>query len=164
MTQIRCSNCFAVILRGMSRKFSLPTRIENLTNTIEQAGPKVVDQVISSLLKRKLGNEESNLSLVQPYGDKPVGIVVGNKNIESLTKKTLLSADDFLKIQMSTHLSQRKKLEIAKTLRVATKNSKVIEPKLQKQFSIKSFYKNFRSKNIYFHEKQGAPKCIRRFF
>lgn len=92
---------------------TLPTRVENFTAAIEQAGSKVVDQVLSSLLKIKLEIDENStsvLSLTQPRGGKALKVIVGAKRNDSPLKQQLLSADDLLKKQISTHISQRKVL------------------------------------------------------
>lgn len=49
-TEIRCRHYFNVISRGIFHKCMSKTRVENLSATIQNAGPSV-DQFISSLLK-----------------------------------------------------------------------------------------------------------------
>lgn len=122
-----------MISRGISHKCTLPSRVENFSSIIQQAGPKVVDQVITSLLKGKMGTHESTVSLSQPRGGKALKISVGAKPTTQQLKPQLFTADDLLKIETSTHLTGRKTLEVAKAIRVATSNMKVIEPNLKKK-------------------------------
>lgn len=52
--EIRCIHCFSVIPIGISHQCTLPSQVENSTVAIEHACPKIVEQVISNLSKRKL--------------------------------------------------------------------------------------------------------------
>ena len=58
---------------------------------IEEAGPKVVDQVVSSLLKRTLTEMNENYSktvfIVQPRGGQPLQVTIGLKNKVSVLKQ-----------------------------------------------------------------------------
>lgn len=125
---------------GISHKCNPSTRLNNLTATIEESGQKLSDQVVSTLLKRKLENKKnsSSISLSQPKGGRHLKVSIGMQNIQKSSKQQLLSVDDMSKIQTSVHLSQNKTLELAKALRVATKNSKSIEPNLKEKLSEKS--------------------------
>lgn len=120
-----CSFCFSVVDQILSHECTLTTRLENLTKIIEESGPKVEEQVASSLIKRKFGEEKENtatISLTQPRGGQPLKITV-NKNVKGNSlKQTLLTADDFLKIENNFHLSQNKIMGIAGAIRVAAKN------------------------------------------
>lgn len=121
----------------------MTVRLENLTKNIVQTGSKATEQVASSLIKRKIDSKDnsttatSTLSLAQTRG-KPIRIAVGKQVNDRSLKREILSTDDFLKIQLSLKLSQRKTLAIATALRVATKNAKVVEPNLQQKLSVKS--------------------------
>lgn len=105
-----------------------------------ESGPKVVEQVVSSLLKRKIDENEGNnatLSLTQSRGGQCLQVTVGREKKTNTFGGSLLSASDFLKIQSWFHLSQREVLGIAQAFRVATRNSKLIEPRLKKKYQRK---------------------------
>ncbi|CAH0555135.1 unnamed protein product [Brassicogethes aeneus] len=129
----RCSYCCSIIGKGLSHKCNLTTRLENLTEYILSVGSKNADQVVSSLLKRKFNEKEikstPSISLVQPRG-KHLQVTL-NQRINDNVKKQFLSADDFLKLQTSLNLSQKKTIAIAAAVRVATKNAKIVEPYLK---------------------------------
>lgn len=138
-------------------------------------GPKATEQVVSSLLKRKLeeSNEEksTSVSLCQIRGGQPMNITVGANNNKNTPKQQLLSVDDFLKIQNRFHLSQKKTIGIAQALRVATSNSKLVEPHLKqklsekihcvdKYFSVKNFnFVNLKNSQIISTSSEAVAIC-----
>lgn len=121
------------------------TRLSNLTETILAAGPKVADQVVSSLLKRKLStvsdmselesSDSKTVSLVKPRGGQNLQVTIG-KVVKSTLKQQLFSVEDFRKLMTNLHLSLNKTIEIAKALRVASKNKQIVEPRLEEKLSL----------------------------
>lgn len=74
---------------------------------------------------------EKTIKLTQPHGGQPLTIIVGANNVRTKLKETLLSLEDFRKLQANFNISQKTTCGIASTLRVATKNFKIIEPNLK---------------------------------
>lgn len=113
----------------------MSSRLQNLTEAVAATGPKTSDQVISSLLKRKLPEDDSasqTVSLVQARGGHSLQVTVGKV---TASKEQLLSADEFQKLQTNLHLSQKKTLKLAAALRVAAKSRNIVEPHLQEKLS-----------------------------
>lgn len=73
----------------------MTSRLDNLTNSIVELGPKATEQVISLLLKRKIhessAEKQASLSLSRTPGGKPLNVSINSKNTENALQETLFS-------------------------------------------------------------------------
>lgn len=134
----KCLKCFSIIAKGKAHDCKPTNRVNNLKDSIEKSlDPKEKEQLTSSLLKTMACNTNESkkyaktLTLSQLKTGKKLSVTVGKNRRANKLNQSLLTIDDFKKIQLSYNLSLNTAIGIAKSFRVSTNNRKIIEPGLK---------------------------------
>lgn len=139
MAEKRCNYCFSVIGKGKTHKCNLSSRVANLTSSLLESPSNACDQVVSTIIKHKVEENKherkSGLVLSHLHGRK---LQVNFKKDNNSLKLPILSADDLSKMKTNLNLSDRKIVQIASSVRIATQNRKAIEPGLKSKLKNKT--------------------------
>ena len=141
-----CSFCLSKTSKGKPHICSDTSRVDNLKDIIS-SNKKTGEKLASFIIKDKVAHQQEieNIELSQSYGPTMKIKIVKKK----CKKETLFTHDDILQIRNSQGMSLRGTKELAKNLRAASKNRKIISPgisnvieneanhKLDKYFKVK---------------------------
>ena len=125
-----CSFCFSKLSPGNAHKCTQTTRENNILKEIipkERSSEKIA----SAVLKNKLDKSKSKndiIELSQKHGPR---LHVKIQKRKYVNKDFLLCHDDMMAMKSRIGLSGRSTIEIARTLRSASKNRKIIKPGLK---------------------------------
>ena len=130
-----CSACLSQIAKGKPHDCTNSRRLHNLKNIIAESPPKTDEKVAAAIVVEK--EVEGGVSLTREQGGKPLVLLIDNKK-SKYTKPSPIKYDDFHIISQHLDHSVNKTLNLAKDLRSATKNRKIVCPDLRKKIEVSS--------------------------
>ena len=137
-----CNMCLSEISRGKEHNCQQNQRIHNILDFIDTSPPKADEKVVSTIVDVHVHvqPEAKELSFTRPQGGKPLTIMTSTqvKNRSNMQPKPSIDFENFQKIKEHQGLSAQKSLNLAKDLRCAFSNRKIITPDLKKKLIDKS--------------------------
>ena len=129
-----CRSCLAQIGRGFPHNCSKQDRVSNVNNLLDSVSPNASSKVAAAFIRKQCEEGSSEVQL-QSHRGHSLNISIQKKRTISQTsscaRKLSFSTEDMSNIQNHLHLSFNETLNLAKDLRYATHNRKVIEPNLK---------------------------------
>ena len=130
-TEKLCTKCLTVLKRGKKHKCNLQTQSKNL-KTIAQRFPKAAEKLASSVIKQKDASPKGTIRLSQFAGPK-MPLVPGSSKSDA--NANIMSTEDMVVIQQSTHLSNRKMRSLAACLNRFSQKGSGVEKNFQRNFT-----------------------------
>lgn len=134
-----CSTCLSEISRGKTHNCQKSERINNIINFIDTSPPKADEKVASTIVDVHVQDqpEADELSFTRPQGGKPLKFITSTQEKKPQPQPSI-DFESFQRIKERQGLSAQRSLNLAKDLRCAFSNRKVITPGLKKKLFDKS--------------------------